>query len=150
MINRLPAYFTNIGKRLVKSPKFYVRDSGILHHLLRLRNFNDLMGHPAVGHSWEGYVIEQIRRATKGAWDMYYYRTQAGAECDVYAIKPDGTTICIEIKLSSSAAVTKGFWNAVEDLKPDETWIVVPEGDAWPKSEKVWVAGLQVFLGRVS
>ena len=82
MIRRLPPYFVNLGKRLVKSPKIYVRDTGLLHHLLRIQQFEQLQGHPSIGASWEGYVIEQIIREAAEFSDFYYYRTKDGAEVD--------------------------------------------------------------------
>lgn len=146
MIHRLQPYYVNIGKRLVKSPKMYIRDSGILHHLLRIRSFADLMGHPSSGTSWEGYVIEQIRRVTEGKWEMYFYRTQAGAECDLFLIAPNGKRICIEIKLSNAPTLSKGFYQSCIDLKTDLKFVIVPSVDAYPKSDGIWVCSLLYFL----
>lgn len=146
MIHRLQPYFVNIGKRLIKSPKIYIRETSLLHHLLRIRSFADLMGHPSNGASWEGYVIEQIRRVTEGKWEMYFYRTQAGAECDLFLIAPNGKRICIEIKLSNAPTISKGFYQSCLDLQADFKFIIVPTVDAYPKSDGIWVCSLLYFL----
>ncbi len=146
MIHRLQPYFINIGKRLVKSPKVYFRDSGILHHLLRLRNYGDLIGHPSCGASWESYVIEQIKRVTEGKWEMYFYRTQGGAECDLLLIAPNGKKVCAEIKFSNTPTLNKGFFQSRIDLQPDFSYIIVPETVPYPKGDGIWVVSLMDFL----
>lgn len=83
VIHRLTPYSVNVSKRLVKAPKIYIRDSGVLHQLSQTTIYNALLGHPIVGASWEGYVIEQIRRVVGNDWSFYYYRTHAGAEIDL-------------------------------------------------------------------
>lgn len=95
IITRLQPYFVNIGKRLVKAPKIYINDTGILHFLLRIENEKQLTSHPNVGASWEGYVISQILYAKQNRIDMYYYRTQAGAECDLVLVRGHIVKACI-------------------------------------------------------
>lgn len=146
LINRLQPWFANAGKRLVKTPKLYIRDSGLLHHFLRLRNFDSLLGHPSLGASWEGYVIEQIRRATQGNWEYYFYRTQHGAEADLVLIDPTGKMFCIEIKFSSAPVLSKGFYQSIKDLKPDKAFVIIPAGAAYPKENGVRVINLGDFL----
>lgn len=146
LIYRLQPWFANAGKRLVKKPKLYIRDSGLLHHLLRLRNFDSLLGHPGLGASWEAYVIEQIRRATAGSWEYYFYRTQHGAEADLVLLDPAGKMYCIEIKFSTAPVLRKGFYQTLEDLKPDKAFVIIPEGASYPKENGVRVINLGDFL----
>lgn len=149
LVNRLQPWFANSGKRLVKTPKIYIRDSGLLHHLLRIRNYDALLGNPAVGASWEGYVIEQIMRATHRKWEYYFYRTQHGAESDLVLISPTGEMYCIEIKFSSAPVLSKGFYQSIEDLQPTHKYIIVPTGDSYPKDGGVRVINLHDFLNQL-
>jgi len=146
LISRLEPYFVNVGKRLVKSPKIYFRDSGLLHHLSTIPNFEALQGNQLIGASWEGYVIEQIRRALDDAWQFYYYRTVAGAETDLVLISPDGIMTCIEIKYSTAPTISKGFYQSMDDLKPTRQFIIVPSGSTYFFNEHLKVCSLQDFL----
>jgi uncharacterized protein len=131
MLRRLEPHFVNVGKRLVKSPKIYVRDSGLLHALLNISNVDTLMGHPMAGHSWEGLMIEQIcGLAPKGA-DISFYRTAAGAELDL-VVELGNKKYGFEIKFSSAPKVTKGFWQACQDVGVQHAYIVAPVQDGWP------------------
>jgi len=87
LIRKLAPWFVNAKKRLVKSPKIYIRDTGIVHRLLNIPDYDSLLGHPGVGGSWEGYVIEQVYQRKHEDLEMFYYRTQAGAECDLVLVK---------------------------------------------------------------
>lgn len=127
MLRVLRPFSSNAKKRLVKSPKVYIRDTGILHRLLRIEDMDGLDGHPVRGSSWEGYVIEQIAAALPEA-ELCFYRTAAGAEIDLL-IQHRGHLYAIEIKASSSPKVSRGFWNALEDLQPDQAWIAAPVSD---------------------
>jgi predicted AAA+ superfamily ATPase len=127
VINRLQPYFINVTKRLVKAPKVYVRDSGILHSLAKIISYEQLLGHPLVGASWEGYVIEQIRRVTGNDWEYFYYRTHKGAETDLVLITPKGKKVCVEIKFSANPSISRGFYETINDILPDFQFIVVPE-----------------------
>jgi hypothetical protein len=117
LVRRLQPWFANVGKRLVKSPKTYVRDSGILHALLGISEFDALLSHPILGSSWEGFVIEQILSVAPKPVQPWFYRTSAGAEIDLVLEFPRGLW-AIEIKRSTSPAVSKGFYSACEDIDP--------------------------------
>jgi uncharacterized protein len=134
MLRRLEPVLPNVGKRLVKSPKVYVRDSGLVHALLGIDNLDALQGHPIVGASWEGFVIEQIAAAAHQALPdarLGYYRTAAGAELDV--VVEQGTRRWgFEVKFSSTPSVTKGFWQACHDLQLDRAAVVAPVSRAYP------------------
>lgn len=131
MLRRLEPHFVNVGKRLVKSPKVYVRDSGLLHALLNLPDVDSLIGHPMAGHSWEGLMVEQIcALAPKGA-DVSFYRTAAGAELDV-VVELGSKKYGFEIKFSSVPAVTKGFWQACQDVGVQHAYVVAPVQQGWP------------------
>ncbi|MDZ4144274.1 MAG: ATP-binding protein [Burkholderiales bacterium] len=130
MLRRLEPHFVNVGKRLVKSPKVYVRDSGLLHALLNIPDVNSLIGHPQAGHSWEGLMVEQIcALAPKGA-DVGFYRTAAGAELDV-VVDLGGKKCGFEIKFSSAPTVTKGFWQACQDVGVQHAYVVAPVQQGW-------------------
>ena len=139
MLRRLEPYHANLGKRLVKSPKVYVRDSGLLHHLLGIREVNDLLGHPGTGASWEGFCIEQIcARLPQGAI-VSFYRSVAGAELDL-VVEHGSQKWGYEIKFSSAPKVTKGFWQACEDVGVQRAYVVAPVQEGWPMATNVEVA----------
>ncbi|MEO6038727.1 MAG: DUF4143 domain-containing protein, partial [Saprospiraceae bacterium] len=146
LIRRLPPYFVNLGKRLTKSPKLYLRDSGLLHYLLRVFDLENLRGNPAVGASWEGYVIEQIIREAPEFSDFYYYRTQHGAEVDLVLITPKGKKVCIEIKFSVSPSISKGFYQSISDLQSDFNYVITPGGERFDRSDGLRICPLSVFL----
>ena len=124
LVRRLQPWSSNQGKRMVKSPKLYVRDSGTCHALLGIETFNDLMGHPVVGGSWEGFVIETIFAHKKPSTEMGFYRTSVGAEVDLILSTSGGELWAIEIKLTSAPRIAKGFHQACEDLKPTRKLII--------------------------
>jgi predicted AAA+ superfamily ATPase len=131
MLRRLEPHFANVGKRLVKSPKVYVRDSGLLHALLHITDVNTLAGHPIAGASWEGMVLEQICALAPAGADIGFYRTAAGAELDV-VVAWGSRIVAFEIKLSAAPKVTRGFWQACSDLGVDAAYIVAPVAQGWP------------------
>lgn len=131
MLRRLEPYHANLGKRLVKSPKVYVRDSGLLHYLLNIQGVNDLLGHPSTGASWEGFVIEQICNQLPAGAMASFYRTAAGAELDLL-VELGSKKIGFEVKFSSAPKVTKGFWQACTDVAVDEAYVVAPVQNGWP------------------
>jgi len=141
MVRRLEPFHINIGKRLVKSPKVYVRDSGLLHSLLNIQSVNDLLGHPSTGASWEGFVIEQIAAHLPAGASLSFYRTAAGAEMDA-VVELGGQRMGFEVKFSSAPKVTKGFWQAREDLQLAHTGIVAPVAEGWPVQDGVSVMGV--------
>ena len=151
MLRRLQPLQANLEKRLVKSPKVYLRDSGILHALLRIASLNDLAGHPIVGASWEGLVLEQIAQLIAPQWQLSFYRTASGAEMDVVAERGN-RRIGFEIKFSSAPALTKGFWSAMSDLNLEKAYIVAPVESGYPLTPKVEVvpaAGLANILADI-
>jgi len=125
VVRRLEPHLVNVGKRLVKSPKVYIRDSGLVHALLNIAGIEDLQGHPIVGASWEGFVLEQVRAHAPMGAELGFYRTAAGTELDM-VVKAGTRTVGIEVKFSSSPTVTKGFWQALEDLAVDQAYVVAP------------------------
>ena len=138
MLRRLEPYHANLGKRLVKSPKIYVRDSGLLHYLLGIREVNDLLGHPGTGASWEGFCVEQIcNRLPEGA-SVSFYRSAAGAELDV-VVENGSKKTGYEIKFSSAPKVTKGFWQACEDVGVHKAYVVAPVQEGWTMANDVKV-----------
>ena len=146
LLRRLQPFYSNTTKRLVRSPKVYIRDTGLLHRLLGIRDFEQLHGSLWLGNSWETYVIEEIIRVGGKALDYSFYRTQSGNEVDLILRGTSGKLAMIEIKYSTNAAPSKGFHLTADELKPDFKYIIVPEGDAWERSESVIVCGLLWFL----
>lgn len=138
MLRRLEPFHANLGKRLVKSPKIYVRDSGLLHHLLGMRNVHDLMGHPSTGASWEGFCVEQICNHLPSGASVSFYRTAAGAELDV-VVETGRQTLGFEIKFSSAPKVTKGFWQACEDVGVHKAYVIAPVQEGWAMANGVRV-----------
>jgi predicted AAA+ superfamily ATPase len=138
MLRRLEPFHANLGKRLVKSPKIYVRDSGLLHYLLGMRNVDDLMGHPNTGASWEGFCIEQICNHLPTGASVSFYRTAAGAELDV-VVETGRETTGFEIKFSSAPKVSKGFWQACEDIGVHKAYVMAPVQEGWAMAKDVQV-----------
>ena len=149
LIYRLSPYYINIGKRLVKSPKFYFRDSGIFHALSGINSYDQLFGHRHFGASWEGYVIEQIRRAAPERWQFSFYRTHTGTEADLVLESPLGNIYIVEVKVSVSTKVGIGFYNSAIDLKVNDKFIIVKETDSFPKADGTLVCSLDEFLKSV-
>jgi predicted AAA+ superfamily ATPase len=144
LIRRLKPYHGNLGKRLVKSPKVYIRDSGLLHALLGIRNYNELAGHPVAGGSWEGFVIENLLALVPRRTSASFFRTSAGAEIDLVLEFPGKSeTWAIEIKRSLSVKPRKGFYNACEDIKPDKCFIVYDGVERFPVSRGVEAVGVR-------
>jgi predicted AAA+ superfamily ATPase len=143
---RLMPWHANVGKRLVKSPRVYLRDSGLLHCLLNLRTLDDLSGHPALGASWEGFVIEQIIAAFNPV-EVGFYRTTAGAEIDlVMKLHGQKKPIGVEVKYSSAPKPGKGFWHALDDLGIERAYVIYPGKDDYPLERRITVwpaAGIQ-------
>ena len=127
----LPPFFTNAKKRVIKSPKVYIKDSGILHYLMRVNDLNHLLGHPIVGYSWEGYVIEQVIAhvdlISNELLDFSFYRTREGTECDLVISRGITPLVSVEIKMNTNPKVTRGMTNAIQDLGTEHNFIVVPK-----------------------
>ncbi|UJS25594.1 ATP-binding protein [Thiothrix winogradskyi] len=151
LVRRLQPYHANVGKRLVKSPRVYIRDSGLVHALLRLGDLNTLAGHPVVGASWEGFVIENLLAAAPRRTQASFYRTAAGAEMDlVLELGGEHGLWAIEVKRSLAPAPSKGFHHAREDLQPARTFIVYPGQDRYPLSAGVEVISLRELAGELT
>jgi predicted AAA+ superfamily ATPase len=146
LIRRLQPWFVNAKKRLIKSPKTYIRDTGILHRLLNIPGYSDLFGHPGVGASWEGYVIEQIYQVKEKQTELFFYRTQTGAECDLILVQGVTPVACIEIKLSNAPSVSKGFISCIKDLEPKYRYIITPNSETYLSSNEITVTNIRNFL----
>lgn len=146
MLRILQPFGANTGKRVVKTPKVYLRDTGILHALLNIRKLEDLLGHPVFGASWETMVIEQLLAMWEG--DFGFYRTPAGAEIDL-VLEKNGKLIAIECKASTVPNVGRGFYTALEDLQIDKVIIVAPVADKYPLKKGVFVMSLNNAINEV-
>jgi predicted AAA+ superfamily ATPase len=141
LVRRLGPFHHNVGKRIVKSPKVYLRDSGIVHCLLGIADYNGLSGHPVVGLSWEGFVIENLLAVAPDLTIASFYRTSAGAEVDLVLEIPGHGLWAIDIKRGLSAMPDKGFYNACEDLKPSRRFVVNSGNDRYRIAEEVEAIG---------
>jgi len=137
VVRVLAPWHTNAKKRLVKSPKVFIRDTGLLHALLRIPTNEDLRSHPTAGSSWEGFVIEQILGLVPREWQAHYYRTSAGAEIDLLLHDRRGKPIAVEIKLSATPQPAKGFWTAMDDLSCKKGYVIYPGKEQYPLGENV-------------
>jgi uncharacterized protein len=146
LIDRLQPYHINTNKRLTKSPKLYIRDSGILHYLSNIANSEALMRHILVGASWEGYVIEQIKRETFQRWTYQFYRTQKGAEADLLLIAPNGKKAVVEIKLTNAPSVSRGFHEVKSDIQPDFQYVITPNSRNYKRDDGLHILPLSDFL----
>jgi predicted AAA+ superfamily ATPase len=146
MIRQLPPWSGNIKKRLVKSPKIYLRDSGLLHNLLIVPDLDTLHGHPSLGGSWEGFVIENILQMLDSRWDYTYYRSATGVEVDLILHTPYQEIWAIEIKRSSIPKLSRGFYEACEDTQATHKWVITAEQGTYPMPNGVEVMGLMDFL----
>lgn len=143
LVRRLSPFHANLGKRLVKSPKVYVRDSGLVHALLGIADHDALAGHPVVGASWEGFVIENLLAAAPAGTRASFYRTAAGAEIDLLLELPGGKRWAVEIKSGLSPRLEKGFHFARQDLRPGKSFVVYAGDDRYPLDEGVEALGLR-------
>lgn len=142
MVRVLQPYSANLGKRLVKSPKVYVRDSGLLHALLNLPDHDALLGHPVLGASWESWVIEQILAQAPEGTRPYFYRTASGNELDLLLELPGGALRAVEIKHSAAPKVGKGFNEALDALKLDRGFVIAQVDAPYPLSQRAQVLPL--------
>ena len=143
LVRRLEPWHNNAGKRLVKSPRIYVRDSGLVHTLLGLSTAEDVLGHPVAGASWEGFVIETLIAAAPEGTRANFYRTAAGAEIDVLLTLPGGALWAVEIKRSLQPKLERGFHHACSDLAPTRRLLVYPGDERYPLGEGVEVMSLK-------
>ena len=144
LVRRLKPFHANVKKRLVKSPKVYVRDSGLVHALLGIQDRNALAGHPVVGPSWEGFTIESLLAVAPPRTMASFYRTAAGAEIDLlFELPGKGGLWAIEIKRGLRTSPSKGFHNAREDMKPKRSFVVYSGGERYPISKEIEAIGLR-------
>ncbi|HPS18272.1 MAG TPA: ATP-binding protein, partial [Bacteroidales bacterium] len=141
MIDVIPSYTSNLGKRLVKSPKIYISDSGITSALLGLRNFNEMIGHPSFGSIWEQIVLSNMKGMFPDA-SFYFYRTSNGAEVD-FVMKWRNNIFAIECKSSSSPSLSKGNYIAFEDIAPKNIFVVAPVNSGWTLKKNIEVVNLK-------
>ena len=146
LVRRLTPWHSNSGKRLIKSPKTYIRDSGITHALLGIMDKEALLGHPVCGRSWEGYVIENCLSASHPHSQVSFYRSSSGAECDLVLTFPDQTTWAIEVKRSQAPSLRKGFHFAKEDIQPAASFLVYPGEESFSISEGVKAVSLPTMM----
>jgi hypothetical protein len=146
LVRRLTPIHPNVGKRLVKAPKVYVRDSGLLHELLGIGDYNALAGHPIRGASWEGFVIENLIAVLRGRTIPGFYRTAAGAEIDLILERPSRGPIAIEIKSGAVPSVAKGFHMAIADLKPAASFVVYAGEERYPIGAGIEAIGLRELM----
>jgi predicted AAA+ superfamily ATPase len=148
LLRRLAAWHGNVGKRLVKSPKVYVRDSGLVHALLGLTNYESVLSHPVAGLSWEGFVIEQIMSAAPSL-DYSFYRTAQGAEADLVIDFRHGQVWVVEIKRSSAPTVSKGFHQAAVDVNAHRKILVAPVEQTYQMKDNIEVMSVQTLIAEL-
>jgi uncharacterized protein len=146
MVRQIRPWAGNTKKRLVKAPKIYLRDSGLTHRFLNITDFETLLGHPGIGASWEGFVLENILNHVSNKWRYSYYRTSAQAEVDLVLEGPKQQVWAVEIKRSSAPKVSKGFHLACEDIQATHKFVIYPGAEHFPMPHEIEVMGLVEFI----
>ena len=146
MLRQIPPWSGNTKKRLVKAPKVYLRDCGLAHRFLNITDFEDLLGHPGIGASWEAFVLENILNNISDKWRYSYYRTSAQAEVDLVLEGSKDKVWAIEVKRSSAPKVSKGFHYACDDIKATHKFVIYPGKESYPLANEIEVMGLIEFL----
>jgi predicted AAA+ superfamily ATPase len=146
LVRRLQPWFANVGKRLVKTPKVFVRDSGLVHALLGLKDENDVLGHPVAGASYEGFVLETLITQADPSFKPYFYRTHDGAEIDLLFERGGQPDIAIEVKRSSAPSPERGFKHACDDLGISKRFVVYPGTESFSLRQGAQAIGLQGML----
>lgn len=146
LIHKLPALYINNGKRLVKSPKIYLRTSGILHYLLKINNLEALKSSIHVGASWEGYVVEQLYLNRPSSANWHYYRTHNGAEVDLVLVQGNTPVACVEIKYSNAPDLSRGFFECISDLKTTYNYVITPSSKTWKTKDNIIICSISDFL----
>jgi hypothetical protein len=151
LVRTVYPFIPNIPKRLVKTPKIYLRDTGILHYLLSIPNWQALLSHPSLGSSWETYVVNQVAAILPTGYEMYFYRTHSGAEADLVLAKGGVPEVLLEIKFSTSPLLSRGYHISRQDLQTRRHFVVGPVKNPYPLQEEIEVIGLtqlgQLFDG---
>ena len=150
LVRRLEPWHANVSKRLVKSPRIYVRDSGLVHALLGLSTIDEILGHPIVGASWEAFAVETLISCLPEGAQANFYRTAAGAEIDLVLSLPGSRKWAIEVKRSLSPKVERGFHHACVDLSPERKFVVYPGRETYPLGEGIQVAPLDKLAGEIA
>lgn len=150
LVRRLPPWHANLGKRLVKSPKVYVRDSGLVHALLDIEHKENLLSHIGLGASWEGFVIENLLACAPSTVQGHFYRSSGGAEVDLLLSWPNGELWAIEIKRSLSPKVERGFHAACADLNPTRKWVVYPGTESYPLGNEIQAVPLSALCAELT
>jgi len=146
LLRSLHPFSWNMQKRLVKTPKIYLTDCGILHHLIGITNFESLTGNPIIGRSWESFVFNQISTLKRYNIDLYFYRTHNGAEADLVFTRGLNVVAAAEIKYSNSPQLTKGNLLAFDDLKASMNYVITPSSDDYLFKERIRVCSLKAFI----
>jgi predicted AAA+ superfamily ATPase len=150
LVRSLQPWSQNVGKRVVKAPKIYLRDSGLAHALLGLPTLLSILGHPVVGGSWEAFVVENLCAAVGDRYRPYYYRTSHGAEVDLLFERGGKPVVAIEIKRSPSARLSRGFYSSLETLKPEIALFVHGGEDDWEMSESIAARSLVSAISQLA
>ncbi|MBL0308813.1 MAG: ATP-binding protein [Bacteroidetes bacterium] len=148
MLQKIEPHFANLEKRLRKAPKLYVADSGILHALLNIEKYEDLITHPVAGFSWEGYVLQQIKGSLPD-WQVSYIATSNQAEID-FILTKGKRTIAVECKLSQAPSVGRGFYSITQELKIKEAFVVCPVKDSFPLNKHIIATNILGLLDSLS
>jgi len=150
LLRRLPAWHRNVKKRLVKTPKVYVRDSGLVHALLGITDLEALLGHPVLGKSWEGFVVENLLVVASPEVEGYHYRSAGGAEIDLILRFPEGALWAVEIKRSLDPRPRRGFHEACRVIEPEARFVVYPGKERFPLGGGVWAVPLPELARQVA
>ena len=146
LLKSLHPFSWNMSKRLVKSPKIYLTDTGILHHLSGIPDFNSLSGNPMIGSSWESFVFNQVLALKSNYTNVYFYRTHQGAEVDLVFTKALTVVATAEIKYSNSPQLTKGNFQAFDDLNAPMNYVITPSSDDYLFKERIRICSLKAFI----
>ena len=150
LVRKLPPWHSNVGKRLVKSPKIYIRDSGVLHSLLGITDMDSLLSHPVLGNSWEGHVVESLLAVAPPGVQGSFYRSGAGAEIDLLLTWPDGTHWAIEVKRSTTPKVERGFHSACQDVQPTKKWLIYPGSESYTIANDIMCLPLDAAMNELA
>jgi len=149
LARRLPCWRANVGKRLIKAPRLFLRDSGLVHALLSIGDHEELLAHPVVGGSWEGFVIENLLAGAPEGTEAYYYRTSGGAEIDLLLHLPGRQRWAVEIKRGMAPKAARGFHAAAADLGPDRRYLVYPGAERFPLGQDIEAVGLTEMVAEL-
>ena len=149
-MRRIEPWHANVKKRLIKSPRYYVRDSGILHRLLGIHSYDSLISNPILGKSWEGFVIENIHSIMPNFAETYFYRTIAGAEIDLVIKMPESQIWAIEVKYGSTPKISKYFNQICQDIDATHKYVIYGGDDEFPIGNDIMMISLPKFMLKLS